>query len=375
MAGIYIHIPFCKQACTYCNFHFSTNLKQREAVIAAIIKEITDCNFFSDEEKIATVYFGGGTPSLLSEDEIVSLFAALHKEFNISVDAEITLEANPDNISKEALALWQKAGINRLSIGIQSFDEAELRWMNRAHTANESLACLAQIKASGFTNYSVDLIYGSPLLTDENFKRNVDIIFAHQVPHISGYALTVEPKTALDKMIRQKKSLPVDADKQANHFILLTQWMKEKGYEHYEISNFALPGMRSQHNSSYWKGIPYYGFGPSAHSFDGKKVRRWNVSNNAVYTKALLNNLVFYTEEVLTPTQQINEAIMIGLRTMEGIELDKIKLRFGDTVSEQLLKNSTKYINNNLMVLRNNLLILTQEGKLLADGIAGDLFM
>ena len=305
MAGIYIHIPFCKQACNYCNFHFSTSLTLKDELIASLIKEIhltatsstntnisiTLINIKEEKEEIETIYFGGGTPSILNITDLQLLFIALRKKFIFRPNIEITLEANPDDITPAKLIFWKQAGINRLSVGIQSFIEEELVWMNRAHTATESLQCIDEIKQAGFTNFSVDLIYGSPLLSNEDWKKNVATIIEKNIPHISCYALTVEPKTALDKMIAQHKRPPLDAEKQAHQFLLLIEWLQAAGYEHYEISNFAKPGMRSKHNSSYWKGKKYYGFGPSAHSFDGIR-RRWNISNNALYVQFLKNNTI-----------------------------------------------------------------------------------
>lgn len=375
MAGIYIHIPFCRQACTYCNFHFSTSLGLQRAVIAAINHEIVLTGHFNDPvEEINTIYFGGGTPSIMSEEELSSILGSIHKKFNIANDAEITLEANPDNISSETLSQWKQLGINRLSVGVQSFLEEELKWMNRAHTAAESLHCIDEIYNSGFTNFSVDLIYGSPLLSDEDFKKNVEVIFNKNVPHVSCYALTVEPKTALDAMIRQNKSLPVNGDKQSEQFLSLMQWMRSAGYEHYEISNFSKPGMRSRHNSSYWQGKPYYGFGPSAHSFNGKNIRRWNVANNSLYTQSLQKCIIPTTEEVLTKTQQLNEYIMISLRTTEGLDLEKVGQLFGENFKTNILQQSKKHVNSSSIHLNDSILTLTDEGKLLADGITADLF-
>ena len=387
MAGIYIHIPFCKQACNYCNFHFSTSLKLKEDLIAALILEISLApnsssnqivfspftNIEENKEEIETIYFGGGTPSILDIKDIELLFNALHNKFTFSNNIEITLEANPDDINPQKLALWKEAGINRLSIGIQSFIEEELLWMNRAHTAKESLQCIDEIIAAGFTNFSVDLIYGSPLLSNEDWQKNVAIIIEKNIPHISCYALTVEPKTALDKMINQHKKAPVDAEKQAEQFLLLMDWMQQAGYEHYEISNFAKPGMRSKHNSSYWLGKNYYGFGPSAHAFDGKK-RQWNIANNALYIQSLKNGIIPFEEELLTLTQQLNEYIMISLRTMEGINLTIVKAKFGEEACNKLQKESKKWELGGKLISKNEKLFLTNEGKLFADGIAADLF-
>ena len=387
MAGIYIHIPFCKQACNYCNFHFSTSLKLKEDLIAALILEISLApnsssnqivfspftNIEENKEEIETIYFGGGTPSILDIKDIELLFNALHNKFTFSNNIEITLEANPDDINPQKLALWKEAGINRLSVGIQSFIEEELLWMNRAHTAKESLQCIDEIIAAGFTNFSVDLIYGSPLLSNEDWQKNVAIIIEKNIPHISCYALTVEPKTALDKMINQHKKAPVDAEKQAEQFLLLMDWMQQAGYEHYEISNFAKPGMRSKHNSSYWLGKNYYGFGPSAHAFDGKK-RQWNIANNALYIQSLKNGIIPFEEELLTLTQQLNEYIMISLRTMEGINLTIVKAKFGEEACNKLQKESKKWELGGKLISKNEKLFLTNEGKLFADGIAADLF-
>ena len=378
MSGVYIHIPFCKQACHYCNFHFSTSLRYKDELIESLVKEITITPYFKTVEdqagkKISSIYFGGGTPSILNAEELELIFVALHKKFNISFNAEVTLEANPDDITAKKLSEWKQIGINRLSVGIQSFNEDELRWMNRAHSAVDSIKCIDEISQEGFTNFSVDLIYGSPLLSNDAWKRNVAMIIERKIPHISCYALTIEPKTPLDKMIRLNKTVPVDNEKQADQFLLLMDWMKQAGYEHYEISNYALPGMRSQHNSSYWSGDHYYGFGPSAHSFDGKN-RRWNIANNAAYIQALQNDSIPFEEEILTPVQQLNEYIMTSLRTIEGLDLVKLGNEFGNEYEEKLLLKSNKYILTQKLSAKNSSLILTNEGKLFADGIAADLF-
>jgi oxygen-independent coproporphyrinogen-3 oxidase len=376
LSGIYIHIPFCRQACHYCNFHFSTSLKLKDELIAAIVKEITltaTSSFNNEKESCETIYFGGGTPSILDVADLKTLLNALRLKFNIAADAEITLEANPDDITPAKLNSWKKAGINRLSVGIQSFLEEELVWMNRAHTAADSLRCIDEIKEAGFTDYSIDLIYGSPLLSNEDWMKNVKTVIEKGIPHISCYALTVEPKTALDKMIVQHKKEPVDSEKQATQFLLLMDWMQQAGYEHYEISNYAKHGMRSKHNSSYWQAKNYYGFGPSAHAYDGKS-RRWNIANNARYIQSLQKNSIPFEEEILTKTQQLNEYTMTALRTMEGLDLEKVSNNFGNNYSDQLLVAAEKYIHTNKLQNIHSKLILTKEGKLFADGIAADLF-
>lgn len=375
MAGIYIHIPFCKQACNYCNFHFATSLRQKDDFIAALAKEINITPLFDDanKEKIETIYIGGGTPSLLGPGDLKTIFEALHAKFEIANTAEITLEANPDDIKPSKLSNWKTIGINRLSMGIQSFDEEELAWMNRAHNAAESLLCINTMQEAGFDNFSIDLIYGSPLLTNDRWKRNVDIAIENQVPHISCYALTVEPKTPLAKQIALNKTSAANSEKQAGQFLSLMQWMRNAGYEHYEISNYALPGMRSRHNSSYWQGKNYYGFGPSAHSFDGNN-RRWNIANNAKYIQSIAQNTIPFEEEKLTATQRLNEYIMVSLRTAEGLDVDKITEQFGKQFSDKIISLSHQYIQQGKIVLQNNSLMLTDEGKLFADGIAADLF-
>lgn len=395
MPGVYIHIPFCKQACHYCNFHFSTSLSNKEKILEAIVEEIKLTKAFSsgrfdekgdagstampEKQTISTLYFGGGTPSLLHLDELNLIIAALEKRFVFAGDIEITLEVNPDDITGEKLQAWKKTGINRLSIGLQSFSDEELKWMNRAHTAAESIACIDLVKAAGFTNFSADLIYGSPVLSDEDWKKNVSLIIEKNIPHVSGYALTVEPKTALDKMIALHKKEGVDIEKQARQFLLLIDWMEEAGYEHYEISNFAKPGYRSRHNSSYWshsqggKSEPYYAFGPSAHAFDGKS-RRWNVANNARYIQSLQKGIIPFEEETLNEVQQLNEYIMTSLRTMEGLDLVYVSRIFGEQKSDILKAAGSKYIKSGKLRSENGKLILTREGKLFADGIAADLF-
>ena len=371
MSGIYIHIPFCKQACHYCNFHFATSLHYKNDLIAALLKEIGLQKDFLTNETVETIYFGGGTPSLCSKDEIKSIVSAIHSSFRVAPNAELTLEANPDDITEEKLAEWKAIGINRLSIGIQSFFEEDLKWMNRAHNAKQAIDNL-QLAVKYFYNISIDLIYGTPQLTNEKWKQNVDTAISLNIPHLSCYALTVEPKTPLDKMIQQHKSESIDPDKQSEQFLLLMQWLEQAGYEHYEISNFAKPGWRSRHNSSYWQGKNYLGLGPSAHSFNGKE-RLWNIANNNIYIDSINKRIIPFEKEKLTAVQQLNEFIMISLRTAEGINFEILKSKF-DKEKVSFLYKSKKFIENGLIELKNDSLMLTKEGKLLADGIAADLF-
>jgi len=371
MAGIYLHIPFCRQACHYCNFHFSTSLNRKNDFIPALLKEMQLRKDYTGGDLIETIYFGGGTPSLLETDELNPILERLHTLFPVTPDAEITLEANPDDISPAKLREWRNAGINRLSIGIQSFFDEDLRWMNRAHDAAQAAGCIEMAQHEGFGNISIDLIYGGPTLPDSNWKANVDRAIGLGIPHLSCYALTVEPRTALDTLIHQQKKQDVSPEDQARQFLLLMDWTASAGYEHYEISNFALPGKRSRHNSSYWQGKTYLGLGPSAHSFNGRS-REWNIANNAKYIAA--EGSAVAELEVLTTVQQLNEYIMISLRTSEGCNLPEIIRRFGAAAANELKNNAGAYILSGTMRRVGDCLQLTREGKLLADGIASQLF-
>jgi oxygen-independent coproporphyrinogen-3 oxidase len=368
LAGIYIHIPFCRQACHYCNFHFATSLRYKNELIASLLKETVIRKDYLAGETVDTIYFGGGTPSLLDADEISSILDLVGKMFRIAGDVEVTLEANPDDITTEKLMAWKASGINRLSIGIQSFYEEDLTWMNRAHNARQAIDSL-ELARKYFDNITVDLIYGTPQLTDEKWKHNVERVIAMEIPHLSCYALTVEPKTPLQKMISSQKAEDIDPGRQSDQFLLLMDWMENAGYDHYEISNFARPGRRSRHNSSYWQGKRYLGLGPSAHSFDGHS-RQWNISNNKIYIDSLTNGLLSFEMEELTGTQQVNEYIMTSLRTMEGLSLDRI----GQPGRQTLLEIAGKYIQTGHLLVKEGNLVLSKEGKLLADGIAAALF-
>jgi len=348
-------------------------------MVAALRKEIelTRSPFLPEvnkkEEIIETIYFGGGTPSLLNKDEIEYLLTAIKNNYSIIPDAEITIEANPDDINIEKLSAWKDAGINRLSIGIQSFKEKDLEWMNRAHNTTQALNCVVLAKEAGFNNFSIDLIYGTPGLTDEEWKMNVDRVINLEAPHIACYALTVEPKTALQKMIVLKKKVDVNTDDQARQFSLLMQWMRDAGYEHYEISNFAKPGYRSRHNSSYWQGKKYIGIGPSAHSYQDN-IRKWNVANNALYLQSIKNNIIPFEEEKLTDADRLNEYIMTSLRTIEGLDLKTVEENFSAKERIRIENSANIYIEKKLIINKNEILILTDEGKLFADGIASDFF-
>jgi oxygen-independent coproporphyrinogen III oxidase len=371
MAGIYIHIPFCRQACHYCNFHFVTSLHYKPELIAALIKEIDLQKGYLCNETVETIYFGGGTPSLLNTEELSLIIQKIRAVFLISPIPEITLESNPDDITEEKLFSWKQAGINRLSIGIQSFFDEDLLWMNRAHNAELAVSSL-ELAVKYFDNITIDLIYGTPQLTNERWKHNIDTAIALNIPHLSCYALTVEPKTPLHKMIEQHRTENVDPEKQSEQFSLLMQWLEEAGYEHYEISNFAKPGWRSLHNSSYWQGKKYAGIGPSAHSFNGSS-RQWNIANNNIYIESISKGVLPFEKEILTPTQKLNEYIMTSLRTMEGILFEKLRSQF-NIEEKELMKKAAKFIEAGLIETGLHSMKLTRRGKLLADGIAADLF-
>ena len=338
-------------------------------MLAALLKETELQKSYFENEAVETIYFGGGTPSILTISDLRFQIDKIKKTFHVSNDAEITLEANPDDINEEKLAGWKEIGINRLSIGVQSFFQEDLLWMNRAHNAQQAIDNL-QLAIQQFNNITIDLIYGHPLLTNEKWKQNVENVIALNIPHISCYALTVEPKTPLSKMIKEKKKEDIQQEKQAEQFLLLMQWLEDAGYEHYEISNFAKPGFRSRHNSSYWQGKKYLGLGPSAHSFNGES-RQWNISNNNIYIESLEKNKIPFEKETLTPSQKTNEYIMTALRTKEGLDLDKL----AEAMSNELRATSKKFIDSGKLILKENKLILTKEGKLFADGIAAELFV
>jgi len=373
MAGIYIHIPFCKQACTYCNFHFSTNLDLQNDFTVALLKEIALRKAYIQGDIIETIYFGGGTPSLLTSQAIYEILGSVRSHFKISQNPEITLETNPDDIDMNHLNKWKKAGINRLSIGVQSFFSEDLVWMNRVHNGEQAVQAVQDSKKAGFDNFNMDLIYGSPGLTDEKWDFNLQKAISLEPAHISCYALTVEPKTALHNMIKTKKSVAVDQEKQASQFLTGIQKLEAAGFEHYEISSFARPGKRSRHNSSYWQSKKYLGLGPSAHSFDGTS-RQWNISNNALYIKSLTAGQLIYESENLLPKDLLNEYIMTSLRTTEGLDLQHVTEHFGKQKGRLLENNASVYIHSNQMEKKHEKLVLTRNGKLFADGIAAALF-
>lgn len=373
MSGIYIHIPFCKQACHYCDFHFSTSLKNKEALIQALVKELELRQDEFNDQTVETIYFGGGTPSLLSSDELLLIIETIFKHYKVSANPEITLEANPDDLSKNLIIQLSKTPVNRLSIGIQSFFEADLKLMNRAHNAVEAKACLSEA-IKYFNNISIDLIYGIPGLTHEHWIKNIETALSFNIPHISSYALTVEPKTALDAFIKKGVIPNVDDDLAQEQFHRLIERLEASGFVHYELSNFGKPAYFSKNNSAYWQGKSYLGIGPSAHSFNGNQ-RSWNVRNNSKYIKALQENVLPLEIETLSITDKYNEYVMTGLRTMWGVSIEKVALDYGNLYKNYLVQQSKKYIHEQLLYIHDDKLLVTKKGKFLSDGIASDLFM
>ncbi len=372
MAGIYIHIPFCKQACHYCDFHFSTSMKKKDDMVLALAKEI-QLRKHEISEKVETIYFGGGTPSVLTNAEIDFLIQEVYSNFEVVENPEITLEANPDDLSEERIVELSKTPINRLSIGIQSFFEADLKMMNRAHNSEEAKKSL-EIATKYFDNISVDLIYGIPGLTNEMWLENIETALSFGVPHISSYALTVEPKTALSKLIQTGVIAKPKDDVAQEHFEILVRTLTNKGFIHYELSNFSKPNYFSQNNSSYWLGKKYLGIGPSAHSFDGKS-RSWNIANNSLYIKSISEDKLPHEVEILTSQDRYNEYVMTGLRTIWGVSLERVEKEFGTDYLSYLLKQADKFLGDGLLSIDENVLTATAKGKFLIDGIASDLFL
>lgn len=373
MSGIYIHIPFCKQACHYCDFHFSTSMKKKEEMVQALVKEMQMRKSEFENEIVETIYFGGGTPSVLSDVELDFLIDAVYANFKVAENPEITLEANPDDLSDERIVELAGSRINRLSIGIQSFFENDLKMMNRAHNAEEAKKSL-ETATRYFDNISIDLIYGIPGMTNEMWKQNIETALSFGIPHISSYALTVEPKTALKKLIQTGKvSEPKDEVAQ-EHFMILVEMLQQHGFIHYELSNFGKPDYFSKNNSAYWLGKKYIGIGPSAHSYDGIS-RSWNIANNPIYLNEIEAGKLPSEVEILTANDRYNEYIMTGLRTIWGVSLNRIQKEFGEEVLQYLQKQSEKFIADGLLAVEKNILKTTPKGKFLADGIASDLFL
>ncbi|MDH5367588.1 MAG: radical SAM family heme chaperone HemW [Cyclobacteriaceae bacterium] len=374
MAGIYIHIPFCRQACYYCDFHFSTSLSLKEKMVKAIMHELKMQYEYLSEKLINTIYFGGGTPSLLSESELNSILDVIYQNFNVSNNPEITLEANPDDLSLEKLKTLKRLGINRLSIGVQSFHEPHLNYLNRIHTSFEATNCINNARLAGFKNISIDLIYGLPSNNHDIWLNDLDVAIKLNVEHISSYCLTIEEKTVFGNWVKKGKISSVEDDFSAQQFEIMVDILQDNGFEQYEVSNFSKPELHSQHNSNYWQQVSYLGVGPGAHSFNGK-VRQYNISNNPNYLKAINNNEIPYTLDELSINDFINERILISLRTKWGLDTSILKNHHG----YDLLKEKSEYIkqlkNNDMATINEGVIILNTKGMLLADHISSELFI
>ncbi|MGB7526579.1 radical SAM family heme chaperone HemW [Sphingobacterium cellulitidis] len=371
----YFHIPFCKQACHYCDFHFSTSLKYKEELLQAMLLEIELRASYLENKKVESLYFGGGTPSILQAKEIDSLIGQVAKYFEISSDAEITLEANPDDLDRKKVQELRGTEINRFSIGIQSFYEEDLKWMNRAHNSEEAKSSIMRVQDAGFENITCDLIYGYPLLTNNKWRSNMQELINLEVPHISSYSMTVEKKTALAHLINTGKTAALNEDQSAEQMLMLIDTLTSSGYEHYEISNFAKPGKYARHNSNYWKGKSYLGIGPSAHSFNGAS-RSWNIANNALYIKGILSKELALETELLSKNDRFNEYVMTSLRTKWGVDKKYVQQEFGDDYLNSILKTIKEYVyNKDVLISDEGIITLSPSGKLLADQIAADLFI
>ncbi|MEI9919550.1 MAG: radical SAM family heme chaperone HemW [Bacteroidota bacterium] len=374
MAGIYIHIPFCKQACYYCDFHFSTNLEMKDQVVKAIVKEIGMQKDYLGGEEISTIYFGGGTPSLLKKEDLLRIINEIRTHNNLIPDTEITLEANPDDLDKKKVDDLRSAGINRLSIGIQSFDDNILKFFNRAHNSDQAVGSLEQARSAGFDNISIDLIYGAPGQTNDSLEGNLSKVLSFKPEHISAYSLTIEERTVFGKWRDANKLTPMNDELVAEQFEILMDKLTQKGYDHYEISNFGLPGFHSRHNSSYWRGVKYLGVGPSAHSFDGIS-RQFNISNNSIYVRKMDSGEIPFEREVLTLEDKINEYLFISLRTSAGSNLDFMMEEYAFGLNDEQENYIEQLVQLGKASFDGHILKLTNKGKLLADKIASDLFV
>lgn len=373
MAGIYIHIPFCKQKCSYCDFHFSTTFASyRDRMIASIVKEIETRKEYLERKSLRSIYFGGGTPSLLSRDELKQILDTIYSNFKVEDDVEVTLEANPDDCTESNLQFWKQVGVNRLSIGLQSFKAYDLEWMNRAHSVEESHLSVERALKTGFENITIDLMYGLPNLSDEEWKAHIQRVIDWGIPHISSYCLTVEKGTALNNWVERKKIAVGEEEQQSRQFEILVEMLENAGIYQYEISNFSQEGFESRHNSNYWKGAWYLGVGPSAHSFNGAS-RQCNITNNHAYMNQMEAGEDYFEVEVLTKEDQFNELILTGLRTVYGVSLEKLNELV--PISTAARVKIAEFKDLNWMLEQNGTLTLTKEGRLRADYIASELFV
>jgi oxygen-independent coproporphyrinogen-3 oxidase len=372
MAGIYIHIPFCKKACYYCDFHFSTTLKRKKEMVEALCKELHLRKKFLNEP-IETIYFGGGTPSLLSKSELSTILNSIFKHYNIKTDAEITIECNPDDLTKETINNLDKLKFNRISLGVQSFYDHILKDLNRNHATTDSIKSIKMIQDQGLSNISIDLIFGIPKLTNEMWISSLEKVISLSIPHISAYALTIEPRTALDNFIKKQKTEPIDETSSTEQFKIGIQVLSQNKYTHYETSNFCKEGFISKHNSSYWLRKPYLGIGPSAHSYKGTK-RYWNVSQNISYINHLKESKLCLSSEDLSQKDQYNEFLMTKLRTFWGISYPEVHLIFGNKLAHTFLKRIKPHLDSGMVSDNNGQYKLTEKGKPFTDGITSSLF-
>jgi oxygen-independent coproporphyrinogen-3 oxidase len=373
MSGIYIHIPFCKQACHYCDFHFSTVMGKKEAMVASLSKELELRKDEFENILVETIYFGGGTPSVLNTTELEQLIAVVYENYQVTEQPEITLEANPDDLTSEKILELSESPVNRLSIGIQSFFDEDLKLMNRAHSSEQAMESLS-LATRHFDNISIDLIYGMPNMSEERWSANIEKALSFNIPHISSYVLTVEPKTALFDFVKKGLVKPAEDEVAQAHFDILNETLTTAGYSCYEISSFGKPGYFSKNNSAYWQQKNYIGIGPSAHSFDGHR-RGWNINNNPKYIKSINMGILPMEIEVLSTTDKYNEYVMTGLRTVWGISIQRVQSDFGEKYKEYLMLQAGKFIGEHLLYLDGDVLLATNQGKFLVDGIAADLFM
>lgn len=375
MAGIYIHIPYCKQRCSYCDFHFKISQKDRPEVIKSIkIELLENINYFNNKE-VKTIYFGGGTPSIINEKELEDLIILIYQNFKVKKNVEITVECNPEDITTNKIVSYRKMGINRLSIGVQSFNNSELEFMNRSHNAEKAYNSITIAQQNGFENISVDLMYGLPNQKTDDLQRNLSIINELKIKHFAAYGLTIEKKTKLFHLIKTKKIIPLQDHKVNEQFYLIEDFAKENKYIHYEISNFAKAGFLAKHNSAYWENKIYLGVGPSAHSFDGKQ-RKWNVSSNKKYIEGINNKSInYFTIEHLSQQQHYNEYLMTNFRTIWGVDTKIIEHRFGRSYKEKFLKAIKKWLNKNYIKNEKSIFKLSSKGKLFADQISSDMFL
>jgi len=373
VSGIYIHIPFCKQQCNYCDFHFSTSLNNKNEVLNAILSEMKKRSSFLEGTKIRTIYFGGGTPSILSTDELNAIFEHLNAQFNLSDVNEITMEANPDDLTPEKIKALSKTPINRFSIGIQSFQNEDLKYMNRAHNVEQAKSSIKGVQDAGWENITIDLIYGTPTLNNDMWLENMQHVIDFEIPHLSAYGLTVEEKTPLFHAIKKGHQKPLDEQKSKTQFEMLMDFIPENGLEQYEISNFAKEGFEAKHNGSYWTDDIYLGLGPSAHSFDGKR-RLWNISNNILYIKSLQNNELPQDFEELTEVQRYNEYLLTSLRTKKGVDIEYTKSRFSPFLIDFFNFSVKKWMLSGEITEKEGFFTLTKKGKIIADYLSSDLF-